>query len=68
MSNVIQLFGRKPNAPVNRGPVDVTDLVALIVDWAEAQGIDCNDPGFEIRVCDLTAQLQIMAMDSREYA
>jgi len=64
-NNVIELF---PPAKVVERPssVDVTGLIDVIHTWAIEQGIDVqNDAGFEIRVADLMAQLQIMAKMSR---
>jgi len=64
--NVVALFGTpKPERP----PVDITGLVSVIIGWAQEQGIDVqNNAGFNIRVSDLMAQLQIMAKTSREAA
>lgn len=67
MSNVVNLFGRKPTK--DQPPVDVSGLIMAITNWAEDQGVDVyNDTAFHIRVGDLMAHLQVMAKEGRRRA
>jgi hypothetical protein len=64
MSNVIMLDAhrRKPDEPRPAVKPRSTseDFASMVIDWAEAQGLDiANDMGFKIRLSDFMAHLQM---------
>lgn len=59
-TNVVPLFAAK-----KKRAIDTEGLVSMIVDWADGQGVDIEDPAFMIRCEDLVTWLEIMAKDSR---
>ena len=66
-NNVVPLF--KPKTENIHMPkiVDVNNLVSIVIDWAEDQGVDVqNDIGFQIRCADFMTYLELLAKEDRE--
>ena len=66
-SNVVPLFGPKLKVEDMPKVVDVKNLVSIIIDWAEDQGVDVqNDIGFQIRCADFMTYLELLAKEDGE--
>lgn len=66
-TNVVPLFGPKSQGVEMPKVVDVKNLVTMIIDWAEDQGVDVqNDIGFQIRCADFMTYLELLAKEDGE--
>lgn len=62
-NNVVPLFGERTKPKKKSAPSNTSDLLLYIADWAENQGVDIYDVGFQIRCADFMTHLQMMASD-----
>ena len=70
MSNIVSLGEYRkaePSAVVVRPPAISESFAFMVLDWAEANGVDIeNDIGFKIRLQDFMAHLQISAKKAQQ--